>query len=108
MGQASIQRRAGRPRRTATARVRATQPNCWLCGYPIDLTLDRQRHPLGSCVDEILPVHYGGSITDPANLGHAHRVCNTSRGIKPITPEVRARCRALFEHHTSTVHISPW
>lgn len=97
-------------RRRATAQVRATQPNCHLCGIAIDLTLDRQRHPLSSCVDEILPRHHGGSPLDPANLGHAHRVCNTSRGTQPITPEVRQRCRELALHHMNrmTATINPW
>ena len=98
-------------RRRATAEVRATQPNCHLCGYgPIDLTLNRQSHPLASCVDEILPRHHGGSPLDPANLGHAHRVCNTSRGTQPITPEVRQRCQELALHHMNriTAIINPW
>ena len=96
--QAADRLRSGRPRERAKAAIRATQPNCHLCGYPIDLALDRKRHPLASSIDELVPVDYGGSTLDPANLRHAHRICNGSRGTKPITPEVRARCRTLVEN----------
>lgn len=85
----------GRPRRAIVAWVRETQPNCHLCGYPIDLAYDGRRHPLGSCVDELLPRSRGGSSLDRNNVRHAHRVCNGSRGVKPVTPDVRARCRSL-------------
>ena len=108
---ASDLKRSGRPRRRATAHVRATQPLCHLCGLPIDLTLDRHRHPLGSTIDEVIPVHHGGSTTDPNNLRHAHRCCNTSRGTKPITPEVRARCQHLAHTAMTTnqpPEPSPW
>ena len=126
MGQASTQRRAGRPRRTATAAVRASQPVCHLCGLPVDLTLQRTgrgKHPLSSCIDEIVPVIRGGSITDPANLGHAHSVCNNSRGTHPLVPrdpgwpqrtkdpeEVRARCRHLAQHYMAPTEpvLRPW
>lgn len=86
-----------RARRATIAHVRATQPNCHLCGYGIDLSRDSQRDPLASCVDELTPRACGGSATDLTNVAHAHRICNGSRGIKPITPDVRARCRALVE-----------
>ena len=86
-----------RARRATIAHVRKTQPDCHLCGYPIDLTLDAQRHPLASSVDEVHLRSRGGSATDLTNVAHAHRICNGSRGIKPITPDVRARCRALVE-----------
>jgi len=90
---------AGHRRRLAIAQVRASQPNCHLCQLPIDQSLDRQRHPLGSVVDEVLPRSHGGSAVDPANLRHAHRLCNGSRGTKPITVAVRVRCRALVVTH---------
>lgn len=87
----------GRPRRRLTALVRARESHCHLCGYPIDLSLDRLRHPLASCIDELRPRHHGGNPLDPTNCRHAHRVCNGSRGTQPITPEVQARCRTLVE-----------
>jgi 5-methylcytosine-specific restriction endonuclease McrA len=123
VGAASTARRAGRPRRTACAEVRRTQPCCHLCGMPVDLTLPRsgpKPHPLSSQVDEIIPVKRGGSITDPANLRHAHKVCNGSRGVKPLVPwdpgwdatsnpdEVRARCRTLYATHTTAPTIRTW
>ena len=88
-----------RRRHAILAHVRATQPDCHLCGLWIDQTLDAQRHPLASCVDELVPRAYGGSPTDPGNVAHAHRVCNGSRGTQPITPEVRERCRTLALSH---------
>lgn len=91
--------RVGRPRRRVIAEVRATEPNCHLCGYPIDLALDYQRHALASTVDELVPVADGGSTTDRANCRHAHRCCNSSRNKHPITDEVRRRCRTLAEEH---------
>ena len=94
----------GHRRRMACADVRATQPTCHLCGEWVDLTLDRQWHPLASCIDELLPRSLGGSATDPTNLGHAHRCCNGSRhNTWPITPEVRQRCRTLALSHLGTV-----
>jgi hypothetical protein len=89
-----------RARRLAAAHVRATQPNCMLCGYPIDLALPRhpKPHPLSSVVDELLPRALGGSAIDPANLGHAHRLDNGIKGSTwPITAELQARCRAKVE-----------
>lgn len=87
----------GRPRRRAVAHIHATQPLCWLCGYPIDDTLDRQRHPLGASVDEIQARSHGGSTTDHTNLRRAHRICNSSRGNRTPDETLRARCQALVE-----------
>lgn len=97
-----------RARRALIAHVRATQPNCHLCGLPIDLTRDAQRDPLASCVDELVPRSRGGSALDLTNVGHAHRICNGSRGAKPITPEVRARCRALMSKLQAPVTVRDW
>lgn len=88
------QPRKGRPRRTAIAAVRETTNTCWICGYPIDLTLDYQTHRMASTVDERTPVSHGGSTTDPTNLAHAHRACNSARGNQPMTPALRHRIRA--------------
>lgn len=85
----------GRPRRRAIARVRAEEPSCWLCGYSIDLTRNPQVDDLGSSVDEVVPRSKGGSTTDRDNLRHAHRICNSTRGNRPVTPELRAELRAM-------------
>lgn len=87
--------RAGRPRTRAVSQVRARNEPCHLCGFPIDLTRDRIRDPLGSTIDELIPISRGGSATDPVNLRHAHRICNGSRGVKDITPAVVLRCQSL-------------
>lgn len=79
------------------AHIRATQPACHLCGLAIPLNVDHQRHPLGSALDELVPRAHGGSPTDPANVAHAHRLCNGIRGTKPITPALRQRCRQAIE-----------
>lgn len=83
-----------RARRRLAAQVRAEEPACWLCGLPIDTTLDRQRHPLGSVIDEITPRSAGGSALDRSNVHHAHRLCNGIRCTKPVTGRLRAACRA--------------
>ena len=82
--------RKGRPRRDLQALIRETEPNCWLCGSWIDQTLDPQRDPMGSTIDEVIPYSQGGSTTDPANCRHAHRACNTYRGDRPVTPDLIA------------------
>lgn len=87
--------RSGRPRERAKAEVRSKNEPCHLCGFDIDLTRDRVKDPLGSTIDELVPISRGGSATDPSNLAHAHRICNTSRGSKDITPAVITRCRSL-------------
>ena len=66
---------------------------CWICGEWIDQALDRHRDPMGSTIDEVVPVSFGGSTTDPANLRHAHRVCNVFRGDRPVTPDLVASLR---------------
>lgn len=83
-------------RQAVQAEVRRTEPNCWICGHPIDLTLDRQRHPLASAVDEITPRSHGGDPTDRTNCHHAHRWCNGARGNRPVTPALQARCQAKY------------
>ena len=96
----------GRPRQRRLANVRAqvaAGAPCHLCGLPIDLTLDRQRDPLALAVDELIPrsavpPHQRRALAlDPALTAPSHRVCNGSRGTKPITTTVRERCRHLVE-----------
>lgn len=79
----------GRPRRAMIARVRREQPNCHLCGLPIDLTLDAKTHPMGSTIDEVIPrsrsVDPKRSALTYSNLRHAHRRCNSQRGSDLVT-----------------------
>ena len=77
----------GRPRTRVKAQVRREEPNCWLCGLPIDLSLPRmgRAHPMSSVIDEVIPrsKHPLGAYFaahDRANLRHAHRDCNGRRG----------------------------
>lgn len=81
---------SGRPRRNLVAQVRREEPNCWLCGHPIDLTLPRG-HKLASTVDEIIPRSLGGSPLDRHNCRHAHMVCNSKRGNRPPVSTNRSR-----------------
>lgn len=87
--------RKGRPRRRAIEAVRAACSTCWLCGFPIDMTLDKQTHRWASTVDEIIPVADNGSTTDLTNLRHSHRACNSKRGDQPVTPELRTEIRTI-------------
>lgn len=93
--------RKGRPRRRLVAQVRAEESTCGICLGDIDMSLDPQTHPLGSTVHEWLPLHRGGSALDRSNVCHAHRCCNSIAGERPITVEVRARCRAAVRSHMS-------
>lgn len=88
-----------RPRRKLAAEVRRLEPCCWLCGEPIDLTRSAQHDPLGSTIDEIIPRSAGGSALDMANLHHAHRCCNSTRGTRMPTDAVRAECHAAWSRH---------
>ncbi len=107
----------GRPRQHRLAQIRAAVTAgapCHLCGLPIDLTLDRQRHPLALAVDELVPrsrLHPSqrrAAALDPTNTAPAHRICNGSRGTKPITPTVRQRCRdlALAAHRARAITVT--
>lgn len=85
----------GRERRRLIAQVRREEPNCWLCGFPIDLTLNAQTHPMGSTVDEIIPRSKAADKMQAArtrsNLHHAHRECNTARKNDLVTEERSSR-----------------
>ncbi len=82
-----------RARQRLIAHIRATQPVCHLCGQLIDPTLDPQRDPLGSVIDEFVPRARGGDPLDPTNCFHAHRCCNGWRGTKPVTAALKAEIR---------------
>ena len=75
--------------------MRRTQPNCAWCGDPIDLTLNRQTHPMGSVVDEWIPrfrsVDPKRAALDLSNLRHMHRQCNLAKGSTLVTEEHTSR-----------------
>lgn len=97
----------GRPRRRATDWVRANHPpSCALCGYPIDMNADRQRHPLASAVDEWHPRKHGGSALDLDNLRHLHRYCNGVKGSRQVTPQMVAKCQAHIAGLLGTASIT--
>lgn len=86
---------SGRPRRRVNEQVRREEPNCWLCGKPIDLSLPRwpKPHPMSSTIDEVIPrsLHPLGAryaALDRANCRHAHWICNVSRGNGTKRPRV--------------------
>lgn len=85
----------GRDRRRLIAQVRREEPNCWLCGYPVDLALNAQTHPMGSTVDEIIPRSKSADKMQAArtrsNVHHAHRSCNDSKGDQLVTEERLSR-----------------
>jgi 5-methylcytosine-specific restriction endonuclease McrA len=53
-------------------RVLAEEPDCWLCGKPVDKTL-HYLDPMAPEVDEIVPVSLGGDPYARANCRLAHR-----------------------------------
>jgi 5-methylcytosine-specific restriction endonuclease McrA len=110
---APLKARAGRPRQRAVDAYRATCSTlgapCWLCGYAIDYHLERHRHPLRFTVDEYHPLSLGGDPLDPANYRPAHAVCNSSRGNRPPTDEVRRACQATYHRHSAArTHSRTW
>ena len=65
----------GHRRRELTARVKATEDMCALCGEPVDKTL-HYLEPRAAVIDEDIPVARGGSPYDRANCHLMHRDCN--------------------------------
>ena len=63
----------------ARAKVLAHAHLCYLCGLPIDRTVD-PRSRWAPSVDHVIPRSLGGSLTAPANLRAAHYGCNSKRG----------------------------
>lgn len=57
------------------------------------MLLNAQTHPMGSTVDEVVPRSKGGSALERANCRHAHRLCQSIRGVKAVTPELRSAIR---------------
>ena len=98
----------GHRRRQILAYHRASGAPCHLCGLPVDLTLDPQRHPLASCVDEEPPRSRGGNPLSIAGTRHSHRLCNGMRGTAEITDELRQRCRTAVLAYNTPAVVRPW
>ena len=98
----------GHRRRQVLAHHRANGAPCHICRLPIDLSLDPQRHPLAFCVDEDPPRIHGGDPLSLTDTNPAHRLCNGMRGTKPITEELRSRCRTAVLEYRLTVKVRPW
>jgi 5-methylcytosine-specific restriction endonuclease McrA len=96
---APLDPRAGRPRQRLTKLVRERETHCHLCGLPVDPARTGTNHPLAPTVDELVPIAHGGDPLDPDNCRLACRVCNTTRGVSPITPELRAMCLEISLMH---------
>lgn len=61
---------------------------CHLCGYGIS--------PAHFTADHLKSVRAGGS-TILSNLRPCHRGCNSYRGARPLTEELRAECRTRYK-----------
>lgn len=86
------------PRHTNTYRknralLKAQGLPCWLCGQPIDYTLDRT-DPNHFQADHVYPIETHPELAlDPANLKAAHASCNKQRGSKAATPSLGNQSR---------------
>ena len=74
-----------------------------LCDLPVLKHLRGTNHPLEPTIEHLIPLNDGGDPLDPTNCRLSCRCCNTSRGPRPITPAVKARCRELSEHHRNAI-----
>ena len=77
----------GHRRDQVVRRVKAEESDCWLCGQPVDKTLGPYL-PDSPEVDEVIPVHLGGSPFDRSNCHLSHRRCNNDRNhvrVEPVT-----------------------
>lgn len=80
------------PRNTAQrdkdrARIKASRPNCHICGKPIDWDADHL-DPLAFVVDHVIPLAKGGADT-LANKRAAHRSCNSLKRARIVAPIIR-------------------
>lgn len=67
--------------------LRRGQPNCYLCGDPIDYTLPHL-HPREFVADHVIPLTLGGD-DDITNKKPSHRCCNAAKAGRLIAPIVR-------------------
>jgi 5-methylcytosine-specific restriction endonuclease McrA len=58
--------------------VLTEEPNCWLCGQPLDFHA-KPRTRWAPSVDHVLPLNRGGPPLDRRNLRAAHLGCNSRR-----------------------------
>ena len=63
-----------------TQQVKREEPDCWLCGHPIDPTL-RAPDPWSFSLDHVVPCVARPDLAhDRGNARAAHRRCNGRRG----------------------------
>lgn len=86
----------GSARTKLRARVAAEREPCHLCGYPIRYGA-HHLDPRAFALDELVPVARGGNPLDPENVAPAHRCCNSWRGAKPVTRELKRSIRERYE-----------
>lgn len=94
-------RRNGSRRTMLRKRVLAAYDVCWICGRPVDKTL-QPGHPMSGEVDEAIPVSRGGNPFEWDNLRLAHRICNQRRGNHTIQ-WARAKLRKTGEARRDTI-----
>lgn len=83
--------RAGSRWRRLAAEVRARHDPCWLCGMPIDYTLEYP-HADSFTVDHIRSwIGHPELREDPANLAASHARCNKSKGQASAKPGLGVR-----------------
>lgn len=73
--------RAGASWDRLRAQVLAEEPDCWVCGDPIDLDL-RWPHAMCGTADHVVPLEAGGALLDRDNVRAAHRECNQRRHVE--------------------------
>ena len=68
-------------RRMAWDRDRKARALCWICGQPIDYTLEPSSADTSWEPDHVQPVHMRPDLElDLNNIKASHRACNRSRG----------------------------
>lgn len=83
----------GHKRRLERARWQRMQADCYICGRPIDYTLDHSS-PWSFVVDETIALARGGTLTHD-NSGPAHRWCNRIKSTHSLA-WARAKVRELI------------
>lgn len=73
--------RAGNAWRLLREQVLSEEPDCWICGDPIDRSIEWPRD-MSAEADHVTPLEDGGELLDRANVHAAHRVCNQARHVE--------------------------